>query len=158
MKILLACFSVTLVAPAWKFYLLPMAHHNGWEFGFVVDLSRLEGAQQHMSAKEADEEKFQVTKKGAPPSKGSTRRLVPSFSGSVPGSQRSRDGQEFSAELLEELLAENKALKAQVEEAQAETSRLNSSLNIHLGTMRLQMERMRGSISKVEVEPLFLMS
>lgn len=57
-RVILICFSIALVVPAWKFYLLPMAHHNGWKFGFVVDIMKLAEAQEHMCLKLANQEKF----------------------------------------------------------------------------------------------------
>jgi len=41
-KMILALLCVTVIVPAWKWYLLPMAIQEGWKFGFVVDDSKEE--------------------------------------------------------------------------------------------------------------------
>lgn len=128
-KMILALFSVALVAPAWKLYLLPMAHHGGWEVGFVVNMDRIKDATTHIKKKASNDEKFRLDKKK--PKRRNTEEMA-------------------SSPLLQELLSENKVLKAQIARVYEESSGLSSSFNNHLELMKSQVERMKGSLSKAE--------
>jgi len=131
-KMVLALFSVALVAPAWKFYLLPMAHHGGWQFGFVVDMSRLKVATQHINHKTVNDDKFRLDRKRSKKELSGDHKV------------------KFSESMFQKLLTENEALKGKAARAHEESTQLSSSLNDHLGSMRIQVDRMKGSISKAE--------
>jgi len=59
-KHVLAFMSVALIAPAWKWYLLPMAHNHGWRFGFVPSLTKVSMAEDYIKTKETSTERFVV--------------------------------------------------------------------------------------------------
>jgi len=61
-KFVLAFFSVCLVAPAWKIYLLPMAYQGGWKFGFVPSEEKMHAANSFYVEKHSDSHKFDVRK------------------------------------------------------------------------------------------------
>jgi len=134
-KMVLALFSVALVAPAWKFYLLPMAHHGGWQFGFVVDMSRLKVATQHINHKTVNDDKFRLDKKKSKKELSGENKV------------------KFSESMFQKLLTENEELKGMAVRAHEESTQLSSSLTDHLGSMRIQVDRMKGSISKVGQHP-----
>jgi len=54
-KLVLGLFCVSIVTPAWKWYLLPMALKDGWKFGFVIDMDcpaeRFEDIVSHLDEK-----------------------------------------------------------------------------------------------------------
>lgn len=141
-RIVLALMSAALVTPAWKWYLIPMAHQKGCLFGFVPGVANVRAAREFLDMKVNSIEKFDVQKK--------EQQLVESV---VPIGNIVRDPQELwvagegvspvayqSCQLprLEKILADNEELRAQVERTQAE----NASITTHYKDLLSRMSNM----------------
>merc|ERR1712007_272018 len=61
-KFILAFFSVCLVAPAWKIYLLPMAYQDGWRFGFCPTEEKMNDATSFYHQKRSNPDRFDLNK------------------------------------------------------------------------------------------------
>eukprot|EP00930_Biecheleria_cincta_P018395 TRINITY_DN14346_c0_g1_i2.p1 TRINITY_DN14346_c0_g1~~TRINITY_DN14346_c0_g1_i2.p1 ORF type:complete len:726 (-),score=152.06 TRINITY_DN14346_c0_g1_i2:71-2218(-) len=63
-KLVLGLFCVSVIVPAWKWYILPMAVKEGWKFGFFIDdEDKFAGVIDHLHAtresmQKIDEQKF----------------------------------------------------------------------------------------------------
>merc|ERR1712083_337790 len=53
-QLFLATFSIIVLVPAWRLYLLPMAIHDGWKFGFLIENLNGKWHEIHEHAKDRD--------------------------------------------------------------------------------------------------------
>jgi len=134
LRLVMAFLSVLLVAPAWKFYLLPMSQHDGWRFGFVPKKNKLEMANLFLDDKKSDHKKFTLPKKR----QHSTEDLRVTH-GVVP-----------SGEALLEMKNENERLKKELKTKNEAFSKLDDFCREHMETMSSTMLRMMGPLKKVE--------
>jgi len=133
LRLVMAFLSVLLVAPAWKFYLLPMSQHDGWRFGFVPKKTKLDDANVFLEGKKCNHSKFQPPKKRT----HSTEELH--LTGTIP-----------SGEALLEMKNENERLKKELKSKNEAFTKLDDFCREHMETMSSTMMRMMGPLKKVE--------
>jgi len=146
-RFVLALFSLFLVAPAWKIYLLPMAYHNGWKFGFVPTEAKIKDATSFFEEKQRKADVFKKNKEGH------NHSHHHSLHHSHSSERFEEHGSTFSLMLEEDgasVLEENTKLKAQIQLIGQKCDALNAHCREHVAIMSSTVSGMVSPIVKLE--------
>jgi len=145
-RFLLAFFSVCLVAPAWKFYLLPMAYQDGWKFGFVPSEEKMHSANTFYIEKHSNSHKFDARKTKSHHEEETHHHHKAEEEDAEKGEEFSLMPEETGAAVLEE----NVRLKAQIKLVDKRCEALSAYCREHVVEMSSTIAGILTPISKIE--------
>jgi len=140
-RIVLALMSAGLVTPAWKWYLIPVAHQKGCLFGFVPGVAKVRAAREFLDMKVNSIEKFDLEKKEKDAVVPIGNIVRDSEELWVAGEGVSPVAYQSCEPRLEKIIADNEELRAKVERTQAE----NASITMHYKDL---LSRMSNIVSR----------